>query len=122
METNRMVLVVAAGAGVAAVAWYFLRTPEPPPLPPPVPAKVAQPAAPEPAKPEHYPAPPAQAEPEAKPLPALDESDGALLAAVAAVIGRDAAGRFLVPERLVRNIVVTVDNLPRRSFAISLLP
>jgi len=122
METNRMVLIVAAGAGVAAAAWYFLRTPEPPPAPPPAPAKVAQPAAPEPAKPEHYPAPPAQAEPEARPLPALDESDGVLLAAVAAVIGRDAAGRFLVPERLVRNIVVTVDNLPRRSFAMRLSP
>ena len=38
------------------------------------------------------------------------------------MIGREAAGRFLVPERLVRNIVVTVDNLPRRSFAMRLSP
>ncbi|MBZ0248376.1 MAG: DUF3014 domain-containing protein, partial [Burkholderiales bacterium] len=38
------------------------------------------------------------------------------------LLGRDAVGRFFVPERLVRNIVVTVDNLPRKSFAMRLSP
>ena len=121
METNRMVLAVAAVVGIAATAWYFLRPAEPAPAPPPAPAAAVAPA-PEPAKPEHYPAPVAGEEAQATPLPALDESDGAFLAALAAVIGREAAGRFLVPERLVRNIVVTVDNLPRKSFAMRLSP
>jgi len=122
MEPNRIAFVVAAGVGVAAAAWYFLRSPEPAPAPPPPAAKLAPSPAPEAAKPEHYPAPTAKAEPADKPLPALDDSDGALLAALASVLGRDATGRFLVPERLVRNIVVTVDNLPRRSFAMRLSP
>ena len=121
METNRMVLAVAAVVGIAATAWYFLRPAEPAPAPPPAPAVAVAPT-PEPATPEHYPAPVAGEEAQAKPLPALDESDGTFLAALAAVIGREAAGRFLVPERLVRNIVVTVDNLPRKSFAMRLSP
>jgi hypothetical protein len=125
METNRMVLAAAAVVAVSATAWYFLRSSGPAPVPAPAPlAQVAPVPAPEraPAKPEHYPAPAAGEEAPAKPLPALDESDGVLLAALAAVIGREAAGRFLVPERLVRNIVVTVDNLPRKSFAMRLSP
>jgi hypothetical protein len=122
METNRIVLAAAAALGLAATAWYFLRPSGPAPLPPPAPVAAVAPQ-PAPAKPEHYPAPaPAAAEAAAKPLPALDESDGTLLAALAGVLGREAAGRFLVPERLVRNIVVTVDNLPRRSFAMRLSP
>jgi hypothetical protein len=118
MEANRIVLVVAAVVGASAAAWYFLRSPAPAPAPAPVAAVAPKPV---PAKPEHYPEPAAGEEP-ARPLPALDDSDGAFLAALAAVIGQDAAGRFLVPERLVRNIVVTVDNLPRKSFAMRLSP
>jgi hypothetical protein len=122
MEANRMVFAAAAVLGIAATAWYFLRSPAPAPVPPAAPAAAVAPQPAPEAKPEHYPAPAAREEADAKPLPALDESDGALLAALAGVLGREAAGRFLVPERLVRNIVVTVDNLPRRSFAMRLSP
>jgi hypothetical protein len=123
MEANRMVFAAAAALGLAATAWYFLRHAGPAPVPPPAPAAAVAPQpAPGAAKPEHHPAPAAPEEAQAKPLPALDESDGTLLAALAGVLGREAAGRFLVPERLVRNIVVTVDNLPRRSFAMRLSP
>jgi hypothetical protein len=123
MDANRIVIGAAVVVAAAAAGWYFLRPSEPVPpsaSPPPV-AKVA-PATPAKPEPERFPEPAAKEEPEAKPLPALDESDGALLAALAGVLGREAAGRFLVPERLVRNIVVTVDNLPRKTFAMRLSP
>jgi len=122
MGTNRVVFAVAVVVALGAAAWYLLK-PAAPPVPPPAPVATVVPApAPEPAPPAHFPAPEAKDEAPPKPLPALDESDGTLLAALAGVLGREAAGRFLVPERLVRNIVVTVDNLPRKTFAMRLSP
>jgi hypothetical protein len=123
MGSNRVVFAVAVAVALAVAGWYLFR-PAAPPAPPPVPvAKVAPAPAPSPEPPAHFPAPEAkdEATPPA-PLPALDESDGTLLAALAGILGREAAGRFLVPERLVRNIVVTVDNLPRKTFAMRLSP
>lgn len=55
-------------------------------------------------------------------LPALDASDGPLRAALAPLVGADALKRFLVPEDLIRRIVVTVDNLPRRKLPYDRLP
>jgi hypothetical protein len=120
MGSNRVVFAVGVAVALAVTGWYLFR-PATPPAPPPAPvAKVA--AAPSPEPPAHYPAPEVKDETPPPPLPSLDESDGTLLAALAGILGRDAAGRFLVPERLVRNIVVTVDNLPRRTFAMRLSP
>jgi len=121
MGPIRMGLAIVAALGAAAAAWYFWPT-EPAPPPPPAPAAKVAPM-PAPAPPEHYPAPVAKdgATP-VKPLPALDESDATLLAELVGLLGRDAVGRFLVPERVVRNIVVTVDNLPRKTFAMRLSP
>jgi len=121
MGSNRVVFAVAVLVALGVGAWYLLK-PAVPPVPAPAPmAKVAPAPAPEP--PAHFPAPEAKDETTPPtPLPALDESDGTLLAALAGILGREAAGRFLVPERLVRNIVVTVDNLPRKTFAMRLSP
>lgn len=122
MGPIRIGLAVVAAAGVAAAAWYFWPAE---PVAPPAPAAVAKvgPPAAEPAPPEHFPAPAASDEPaQAVPLPGLDDSDGVLLAALAGALGNEAAGRFLVPEALVRHIVVTVDNLPRKTFAMRLSP
>ena len=123
MGSNRVVFAVGVAVALATTGWYLFRhatLPAPPPAPV---AKVAPAQAPEPAPPAHYPAPEAKDETTPPtPLPSLDESDGTLLAALAGILGRDAAGRFLVPERLVRNIVVTVDNLPRKTFAMRLSP
>ena len=123
MGTNRVVFAVAVVVALGAAAWYLLK-PAAPPVPPPAPVAAVVPApAPEPAPPAHFPAPEAKEEATPPtPLPSLDESDGTILAALAGILGREAAGRFLVPERLVRNIVVTVDNLPRKTFAMRLSP
>ena len=125
MSPNRIALAVAAAVVLGVGAWFFLRgEPVPPLAPPPAPvARVEAPPPAPPAAPAHFPEPAVAEEPAPpKPLPALDESDGPLLAALAGLLGRDAVGRFFVPERLVRNIVVTVDNLPRKSFAMRLSP
>ncbi|HEX4944439.1 MAG TPA: DUF3014 domain-containing protein [Usitatibacteraceae bacterium] len=121
MGPIRIGLIVVAGLGAVAAAWYFWPAAQPPTIPPPV-AQVKPAAAPESAPAEHYPVPEsAEAEP-AKPLPALDASDKELQDALAGPLGADALARFFVPERLVRNIVVTIDNLPRRTFAMRLSP
>jgi hypothetical protein len=63
------------------------------------------------AKPETAVAPPAEP---AAPLPALDASDPGAVEALAGVVDRGAIDEFLVTTGLIRRIVVTVDNLPRK--------
>ena len=41
---------------------------------------------------------------------------------LAGVLGRNAVDQFLVPQNIVRHIVVTVDNLPRHRVAVDLRP
>jgi hypothetical protein len=123
MGPIRIGLGIAAVIGAAAAAWYFW--PREPAPPPPAPIAQVKPApVPEPAPAEHYPvpAPEPEAAPPAKPLPALDESDKDVHEGLAGLLGADAVARFFVPERFIRNIVVTVDNLPRKTFAMRLSP
>jgi hypothetical protein len=63
-----------------------------------------------------------RAEGAGSPLPSLDASDAELRDALARLIGRAAAGDWLRPEDIVRHIVVTVDNLPRKAYAQRLSP
>lgn len=57
-----------------------------------------------------------------KPLPPLKESDPDVRESLVGVFGARAISQFLVPDNVVRHIVVTVDNLPRRKVAIELRP
>jgi Protein of unknown function (DUF3014) len=57
-----------------------------------------------------------------KPLPPLKESDPDVRQALIGVFGAKAVTQFLVPENVVRHVVVTVDNLPRKKVAIELRP
>lgn len=115
-------LVVLAG-GAAFYAWYAnTHTPPPavataPPLPAP-PAEVPPLVPPPPAIQHPLPAP-AAATP---PLPPLADSDAVAQAAVLDLFGRDIFVRHVVPDALVRNFVVTVDNLPRKHAAVRLWP
>ena len=95
--------------GAAAAIYFFW--PRPGTLPdepvrPTAPAKTVPPVA---QAPQH----PLESETPEQPLPPLKESDGPLAAAVSALVGQDAFGRVFLTENLVRNIVATVDNLPR---------
>jgi hypothetical protein len=108
-------LALAAGGG-----YYLWRMREPPTLPP----------APEPAA--TAPAPQAQAEPRVEhpidsapaspPLPALADSDPALGSALSSIFGKASFEQFFVPETIVRHLVATIDNLPRKQVALRLMP
>jgi hypothetical protein len=56
------------------------------------------------------------------PLPPLDESDPEVVGGLAELFGQGAVVAHLVPERLVRNIVVTIDNVPRQQMALNQRP
>jgi hypothetical protein len=106
--------------GLAAGGWFYYKRNEAKP-PPPV-AKVVAPPVAAPAEPEiKNPLPPAAESAEAA-LPPLDESDAALRGTLAPLADAKAIDQFLVPKNLVRNIVVTVDNLARSKVAIDRRP
>ena len=124
MERNKdWLLPTALGAAillaVGGVGLYLMRddTPEPAPVvdtprpavetPAPPPASVVE-SAPQPAR--------------TVPLPPLDESDPEVLGGLTEILGQDAVMRHLVPERLVRNIVVTIDHVPRQQMALNQRP
>ena len=110
------VLALAAGGG------YYLWRMRAPPTLPPTPEPTARTA----------PAPKAQAEPliehpvdpvpTSPPLPTLADSDPTIGSAFAAVFGKAQFEQFFVPENLIRHLVATVDNLPRKQAAARLMP
>ena len=103
--------IVAAIAliGAAAAIYFFW------PRDAARPAVAERPVAPAAPAPEVAQAPrhPMESTPAEQPLPTLKESDGPFAAALSALIGQDAFGRMFITENLVRNIVATIDNLPR---------
>jgi Protein of unknown function (DUF3014) len=56
-----------------------------------------------------------------QPLPALADSDAPVQESLAGVFGRN-LDPFLVTQNIVRHVVVTVDNLPRKKTAVNLWP
>lgn len=112
----RILAVVAVLAALGAATWYFWpRTPPPPPPAAQAPA-VPAPAAPQgPRHPVETPVPD-------KPLPPLAQSDPAINEALGRLVGAGPFAKFFNAEGVVRNIVATVDNLPREAYAQRLNP
>lgn len=116
-------LVVAA---IGIIAWlgafYFRYWLEPATKSAEPPAPLAQPAAPV-ATPEpairHPLGMPAASAPG---LPSLDNSDTMMRDSLAGLIGAQAFADLVVPYQLVRRIVATVDNLPRRTAPTRAMP
>ncbi|MEO8467456.1 MAG: DUF3014 domain-containing protein [Gammaproteobacteria bacterium] len=113
----------ALGAGVVlivgGIGLYFLRGSETPSLDPvAVKPPVAEPIA------QEEPAAPVSTQPPERslPLPKLNESDAEVVGGLTELLGQDAIMQFLVPERLIRNVVVTIDNAPRQQLALSQRP
>jgi hypothetical protein len=120
MTINKPVIGVAAAVIViAAGAVYFLhgrRQTAAPETAAPVaeaPASAAEPAIEHPL--------PTNTESAAAPLPELNESDAPLRDALAQLLGADGVS-LLRPEAMVRNLVVTIDNLPRQKVAVDKRP
>jgi Protein of unknown function (DUF3014) len=110
-------IVIAAALAVGGWYWYASRqhvaAPAPAPPPPPPPAASTE------GRIEH----PLPAETGgAAALPALNDSDAVARDSLMGVLGRGAVEQFLVPQNIVRHIVVTVDNLPRHKVAVDLRP
>src|SRR5512142_1260818 len=59
---------------------------------------------------------------DARPLPPLKQSDPDVRQSLVDVFGAKAVTQFLVPDNIVRHIVMTVDNLPRNTLAIEPRP
>ena len=110
-----LIFVLAAG-GV-----YYLRSRNAPlPAAPTAPAASA-PAATEPGVEHPLPAAAGNAG-SATPLPELADSDVPLRDALAQLSSADAVKDFLMPQDVIRKIVVTVDNLPRQKVAVEKRP
>ena len=118
---SRVILLLGLALLAAGVGWYLWSTffaPKPAPVvaeapaPPPLPAAPAEPAI------QH----PIDTAAITEPLPALAESDPPLAEGLAAAIDRDALARYLISQDLVRRVVATVDNLPRKTYAQRLSP
>jgi len=111
-----MYSVIAAVVVVGGGVFYYFKFMKGGDQAPPVAAAPRKPppaeAAPEP---EHHPVPPPAAE--TTPLPPLNDSDPAITGALSQFFGKKSIEEMLVPEQVVRNIVVTVDNLPRKKVA-----
>ena len=108
------VLVVAAGS-----ALYLNRDRTPADV---APAASVPPAPPSGAEaPRPVPVVPAETS-RAVPLPPLDQSDADVLGGITELVGKDAVNEYLKPERIVRNAVVTIDNLTREKMALNQRP
>jgi hypothetical protein len=117
---NKPIIAVAALVVVLAAAGaYFLRHRSVPQPKEPAPAAGTAPA--EPAIAHPLPAD-ADASDAAAALPGLADSDAPLRDALGQIAGADAVKNYLMPENLIRRLVVTIDNLPRQKVAVERRP
>jgi hypothetical protein len=110
-------IVIAAAIAIGVYYRYYSPAPA---APPPHPAVTPQAAAP-PVPAIQHPIPP-EAEQQQAPLPPLDQSDPLVRESLTGLLGKPAVVKFLVPHEIVRDVVVTVDNLPRKKVAAELRP
>ena len=127
-ETGRRSARIKLPLGVAVlvviglgVGWYLHTRTAPLPV---VPASAGGPPAPTDAPPQiAHPVPvDTDAGRPVPPLPSLEASSAALQGALAATAGGADVTQYLVPDDLVRHLVVTVDNLPRQRVALDKRP
>jgi len=110
-------IVIAAAIAIGVYYRYYSPGPS---TPAPQPAVAPQPTAP-PTPAIQHPIPPS-AEQQQAPLPPLDQSDSVVRDSLIGLLGKPAVAKFLVPHQIIRDAVVTVDNLPRKKVAAELRP
>jgi len=112
-------IVIAGAIGIGVYYRYYWQPQEPANTqevrPPPAPKANTEPAI-------QHPLP--QSAPSAleTALPALNDSDQLVHDSLAGLLGAKPVAQFLIPENIVRHIVVTIDNLPRKKVAVDLRP
>ena len=118
MKKNILIVVAVIILGGLATYFYWthskpksvpvqVQAPLPLPLPAPLKPEVRQEL-------EAPPAPP--------PLPTLADSDSFMLDALTGLVGNKSLMKFFHTERIIRNIVATIDNLPRRRAPMNVMP
>jgi hypothetical protein len=113
-QRNKAIAGAVAAVVIAVGGYFWLRKPaEEPAPPPPPPAAVVE-------EPEHHPVPDA-ADPKPA-LPELADSDQVMIEALGGLFSGKAIEQFLVRQDVVRHIVVSIDNLPRKKVAERLKP
>ncbi|HET7097329.1 MAG TPA: DUF3014 domain-containing protein [Casimicrobiaceae bacterium] len=113
-------IVLIAAVGISA---WFISRPRVPPSPPPAETTSrALPKPPESASPSADVRHPIPENPGAHALPELADSDPAFGDALAGVLPGGQLGRWLIPDNLIRNVVASVDNLPRRTLPRQRMP
>jgi hypothetical protein len=112
------IAVAAAGLG----GWLYWRSHHTP-LPTVPVAEQPEAAAPAPEARIEHPVPASPAETaNAVPLPELNDSDKAIIDALGDAASGSGVAQYLVPESVIRHIVVTIDNLPRQKVAVDKRP
>src|ERR1700674_5319652 len=122
MINTPVIGVAVAVVVVAAGTWYYLQS-----------RHAAQPRGPEaaqtlpPAEPPaeaaiQHPLPEGQDSASKAPLPSLADSDAALSGALGQLAGAATVKDYLLPENIIRHLVVTIDNLPRQKVAVQKRP
>lgn len=120
---NRIIAAVVAAVLLIAILaglYFALSHEQPKPEQPRV--QAPPPPPPPPPRPEPKPEPPVVEAPPAPPLPKLEESDGMLLESMQTLVGDPSLLKFLLTERIIRNIVATVDNLPGKQAPMRVRP
>jgi len=121
---NKPVIGVAAAVVVVAAGiWYYLYSRHA--AAPPTPVAVEAPEPPESSAepPIQHPLPAPGSDSASKgPLPALADSDAAMQDALGALLGPTSLKDYLLPENIIRHLVVTIDNLPRPKAAVAKRP
>ncbi|HEV2441428.1 MAG TPA: DUF3014 domain-containing protein [Steroidobacteraceae bacterium] len=110
-------IVIAAAIAIGIYYRYYSPVPAPPAQQPAVAPQEAAPPTPAIQHPI-----PSTAEQQQAALPPLDQSDGVVRDSLAGLLGKPAVAKFLVPHQVIRDFVVTVDNLPRKKVAAELRP
>lgn len=115
-------VVVLLAAGVGGY-WYWKGSQQLPPPPKPVVAKPVQPPVPQLPPPAPEPVPQVvETPPPAPPLPQLADSDSFVLNALTELVGNKRLMKWLRADRIIHNIVATIDNLPRKRAPYSVMP
>ena len=116
-----VLMIVLLGAGLG---YYFWQQDRPLVSQQPEPIATPEPRAEAPkeeAPAVRYPVPAADEAP-AKPLPSLENSDPMMRESASGLVGRKAFEAMVRPTQLIRNVVATVDNLPRETAPTRVMP
>jgi Protein of unknown function (DUF3014) len=121
MINKPVIGVAAAVVVVAAGTWYYLQSRHA--ALPRVPEVAQTPPAQPPVEPAiQHPVPEDQGSASKAPLPPLADSDAAVSDALGQVAGAATVKEYLLPENIIRRLVVTIDNLPRQKVAVEKRP